>query len=68
MLLEGPSLSQLATQLLTGLDAPAAAADAPSTLAPEEADDGLEAQVQGLSDEEVDALLRDLTEEEELQG
>jgi acyl transferase domain-containing protein/acyl carrier protein len=68
MLLEGPSLSQLATQLLKGLDAPAAAADAPSTLAPEEADDGLEAQVQGLSDEEVDALLRDLTEEEELQG
>jgi len=69
MLLEGPSLSQLATQLLEGLDAPAAAADAPSASAPEEADDGLEAQVQGLSDEEVDALLRDLAEdEEEIQG
>jgi hypothetical protein len=64
MLLEGPSLSQLATQLLEGLDAPAAA-DALSAPAPEEADDGLEAQVQGLSDEEVDALLRDLAEEEE---
>jgi acyl transferase domain-containing protein/acyl carrier protein len=64
MLLEGPSLSQLAAQLLEGLDAPAAA-DALSAPAPEEADDGLEAQVQGLSDEEVDALLRDLAEEEE---
>jgi NAD(P)-dependent dehydrogenase (short-subunit alcohol dehydrogenase family)/acyl carrier protein len=64
-LLQGPSLSQLATQLLEGLDAPAAAADARSASAPEEADDGLEAQVEGLTDEEVDDLLRDLVEEEE---
>ena len=56
-LLQGPSLSQLATQLLEGLDAPAA--NEPS--APEE--DGLEAQVEGLTDEEVDALLHDLVEE-----
>jgi hypothetical protein len=34
-------------------------------LAPEEAEDGLEAQVEGLTDEEVDALLRDLVEDEE---
>ena len=60
-LLQGPSLSQLATQLLEGLDAPAADA----TLAPEEAEDGIEAQVEGLTDEEVDALLRDLGKEEE---
>jgi acyl carrier protein len=63
-LLQGPSLSQLATQLLEGLDAPAL--DAPS--APEEAEDGLEAQVEGLTDEEVDALLRDLMEEEKAEG
>jgi acyl transferase domain-containing protein/acyl carrier protein len=59
-LLQGPSLSQLATQLLEGLDAQAAALDAP--LAPE---DGIEAQVEGLTDEEVDALLRELEKEEE---
>ena len=58
VLLQGPSLSQLATQLLEGLDAPAAEA-------PEEAEDGLEAQVEGLTDEEVDALLHDLVKEEE---
>jgi NADPH:quinone reductase-like Zn-dependent oxidoreductase/acyl carrier protein len=65
MLLEGPSLSQLATQLLKGLDAPSAAADAPPALAPGNADEGLKAQVEELTDEEVDALLRDLAEEEE---
>jgi acyl carrier protein len=64
VLLQGPSLSQLATQLLEGLDAPAL--DAP--LAPEEADDGLEAQVEELTDEEVDALLHDLVEEEKTEG
>jgi len=63
VLLQGPSLSQLATQLLEGLDAPA-----PDTaLVPEEADDGLEAQVEEMTDEEVDALLRDLVEEEKAQ-
>lgn len=60
-LLQGPSLSQLATQLLEGLDAPAADA----SWDPEEAEDGIEAQVEGLTDEEVDALLRDLGKEEE---
>jgi acyl transferase domain-containing protein/acyl carrier protein len=58
-LLQGPSLSQLAAQLLEGLDAPAA--DDPS--APEE--DGLEAQVEGLTDDEVEVLLRDLMAKEE---
>jgi acyl transferase domain-containing protein/acyl carrier protein len=57
-LLQGPSLSQLATQLVEGLDAPAG--DAP--VAPEE--DGLEEQVENLTDEEVDAMLRDLMAEE----
>jgi NADPH:quinone reductase-like Zn-dependent oxidoreductase/acyl carrier protein len=60
-LLQGPSLSQLATHLLEGLDA--LAVDA--ALAPEEAEDGIQAQVDGLTDEEVDALLRDLGKEEE---
>jgi acyl transferase domain-containing protein/acyl carrier protein len=60
-LLQGPSLSQLATQLLEGLDAPAA----DTSWDPEEAEDGIEAQVEGLTDEEVDALLRDLGKEEE---
>jgi phthiocerol/phenolphthiocerol synthesis type-I polyketide synthase C len=60
-LLQGPSLSQLAAQLLEGLDAPAA--DAP--LASEEAEHALEAQVEGLTDEEVDAMLHDLMTEEE---
>jgi hypothetical protein len=59
-LLQGPSLSQLATQLLEGLDA--AAPDSPS--ASEGAEDGIEAQVEGLTDEEVDAMLHDLVEEE----
>jgi acyl transferase domain-containing protein/acyl carrier protein len=63
-LLQGPSLSQLATQLLEGLDASAAAVEAPLT-PDEEAEDGLEAQVEELTDEEVDALLRDLVEDEE---
>jgi acyl transferase domain-containing protein/acyl carrier protein len=62
-LLQGPSLSQLATQLLEGLDAQAAALDAP--LSPEAAEDGIEAQVEGLTDEDVDALLRELEKEEE---
>jgi hypothetical protein len=62
-LLQGPSLSQLATQVLEGLDAQAAALDAP--LSPEGAEDGIEAQVEGLTDEEVDALLRELEKEEE---
>jgi acyl carrier protein len=62
-LLQGPSLSQLATHLLEGLDAPTAA-DAAS--APGETKERLvEAQVEGLSDEEVDALLRGLVEEEQ---
>jgi NADPH:quinone reductase-like Zn-dependent oxidoreductase/acyl carrier protein len=62
-LLQGPSLSQLATHLLEGLDAPTAADEA-SVSAPEETTEELvEAQVEGLSDEEVDALLRDLMEE-----
>jgi hypothetical protein len=34
-------------------------------LAPEEAEDGIQAQVDGLTDEEVDALLRELGKEEE---
>jgi hypothetical protein len=34
-------------------------------LDPEEAGDGIEAQVEGMTDEEVDALLRDLGKEEE---
>jgi hypothetical protein len=63
VLLQGPSLSQLATHLLEGLDAPTAADDA-SVSAPGETMEGLvEAQVEGLADEEVDALLRDLVEE-----
>jgi phthiocerol/phenolphthiocerol synthesis type-I polyketide synthase C len=62
-LLQGPSLSQLATQLLEGLDAQAVALDA--SLSPEAAEDGIEAQVEGLTDEEVDALLRELEKEEE---
>jgi acyl carrier protein len=62
-LLQGPSLSQLATHLLEGLDAPTGADDA-SVSAPGETMEGLvEAQVEGLADEEVDALLRDLVEE-----
>ena len=60
-LLQGPSLSQLAAQLLEGLDDPAS--DAPP--ASEEAEHGLEAQVEELTDEEVDAMLRDLMTEEE---
>ena len=61
-LLQGPSLSQLATHLLEGLDAPTAA----SVSAPGETRERLvEAQVEGLSDEEVDALLRGLAEEEQ---
>jgi hypothetical protein len=61
-LLQGPSLSQLATHLLEGLDAPTAA----SVSAPGETRERLvEAQVEGLSDEEVDALLRGLVEEEQ---
>src|SRR5215204_2151287 len=64
-LLQGPSLSQLATHLLEGLDAPTAA-DAASVSAPGETRERLvEAQVEGLSDEEVDALLRGLVEEEQ---
>jgi NADPH:quinone reductase-like Zn-dependent oxidoreductase/acyl carrier protein len=63
VLLQGPSLSQLATHLLEGLDAPTAADDA-SVSAPGETMEGLvEAQVEGLSDEEVDALLRDVVEQ-----
>jgi hypothetical protein len=58
-LLQGPSLSQLAAQLLEGLDAPTA--DDPS--APEE--DGLEAQVEGLTDDEVEDMLRDMMAKEE---
>jgi len=62
VLLQGPSLSQLATHLLEGLDA----ADAASLAAPGETRERLvEAQVEGLSDEEVDALLRGLAEEEQ---
>ncbi len=62
-LLQGPSLSQLATHLLEGLDAPTAA-DAASVSALGETGEGLvEAQVEELSDEEVDTLLRDLVEE-----
>jgi hypothetical protein len=53
----------LATHLLEGLDAPTTADEA-SLSAPEETREELvEAQVEGLSDEEVDALLRDLVEE-----
>ena len=51
-LLQGPSLSQLAAQLLEGLDAPAAEA-------PDEAEDGLETQV------EVEDMLRDMMAKEE---
>jgi acyl carrier protein len=58
-LLQGPSLSQLATQFVERLDAPAD--DAP--VAPEE--DGLEEQVENVTVEEVDAMLRDLMAEEE---
>jgi hypothetical protein len=55
----------LATHLLEGLDAPTAA-DAASVSAPGETRERLvEAQVEGLSDEEVDALLRGLVEEEQ---
>jgi hypothetical protein len=61
VLLQGPSLSQLAAQLLEGLDPPGA--DGSST--PEEAEDGLETQVEGLTEEEVDAMLRDLMAKEE---
>ena len=61
VLLQGPSLSQLATHLLEGLDA----ADAASLSAPGETRESLvEAQVEGMSDEDVDALLRGLVEEE----
>jgi len=52
----------LATHLLEGLDA----ADAASLSAPGETRERLvEAQVEGLSDEDVDALLRGLVEEEQ---
>jgi acyl carrier protein len=62
VLLQGPSLAQLTTQLLDQLALPSAAPAAPATTG-QEPESELRSKVDQLSDEEVDALLRGIVEE-----
>jgi hypothetical protein len=61
LLLQGPSLAELAEQLLARLAPPSGVA--PTPVSEQETDEELLARVDQLSDEEVDALLREIVEE-----
>lgn len=62
VLLQGPSLAQLTTELLDQLALPSAAPTAPA-ITEHKPEDELLAEVDRLSDEEVDAMLREIVEE-----
>lgn len=64
-LLQGPSLAQFAGVLLDQLGAPAAVPATGITNGQQETEEQVAAHVDQLSDEEVDALLRELVEEDE---
>ena len=65
VLLQGPSLAQLTTHLLEQLAPAPCLAPSASASAHEENGEQLVVDVDELSDEEVDALLRDLADKEE---